>query len=149
MELPVADVTLDRGEAGLGFHIRGGVDTPYLKGETGIYITKIKESGAAFHEGTLKAGDKIVEVNGVNVEHVSHNEAVAQFVKAGSAVKLKVQRGARDEYFKQVERNRINSRQSEDSEDSNSSLVPVILTVTSVIGLACVVGFVIYRKRFR
>lgn len=50
---------------------------------------------------------------------------------------------------KQVERNRINSRQSEDSEDSNSSLVPVILTVTSVIGLACVVGFVIYRKRFR
>ena len=47
---------------GLGFNIRGGVDIPHVNGDTGIFVTKIRENGAAFKDGRLKEGDKILEV---------------------------------------------------------------------------------------
>lgn len=48
---------------GLGFNIRGGVDIPYVQGDSGIFVTKIREDGAAFLDGRLREGDKILEVN--------------------------------------------------------------------------------------
>ena len=48
--------------SGLGFNIRGGCDVPYLPGDTGIFVAKVREQGAAAEDGRLKAGDKIVEV---------------------------------------------------------------------------------------
>ena len=51
---------------GLGFNIRGGVDIPHINGDTGIFVTKIRENGAAFKDGRLKEGDKILEVLFVN-----------------------------------------------------------------------------------
>ena len=47
---------------GLGFNIRGGIDIPHINGDTGIFVTKIRENGAAFKDGRLKEGDKILEV---------------------------------------------------------------------------------------
>ncbi|KAK3092799.1 hypothetical protein FSP39_007319 [Pinctada imbricata] len=75
---------------GLGFNIRGGVDIPYLPGETGIFVTKIREDGAAFKDGRLQEGDKILEVNGTKLERVTHNEAVQAFINAGETVILQV-----------------------------------------------------------
>ena len=48
--------------SGLGFNIRGGIDIPHINGDTGIFVTKIRENGAAFKDGRLKEGDKILEV---------------------------------------------------------------------------------------
>ena len=47
---------------GLGFNIRGGLDQPHFPNDTGIFVTKIRENGAAAVDGRLKEGDKILEV---------------------------------------------------------------------------------------
>jgi len=47
---------------GLGFNIKGGEDIEVLKGDTGIYVAKVKPDGAAAIDGILKVGDKIIEV---------------------------------------------------------------------------------------
>ena len=48
--------------SGLGFNIRGGVDSPYLHEDNGIFVVKIREDGAAYKDGRLKEGDKVLEV---------------------------------------------------------------------------------------
>ena len=47
---------------GLGFNIRGGVDIPFVENDSGIFVTKIREDGAAYLDGRLREGDKILEV---------------------------------------------------------------------------------------
>ncbi|KAF3845262.1 hypothetical protein F7725_008425 [Dissostichus mawsoni] len=41
------DIKLKRGSAGLGFNIVGGVDQEYVLNDSGIYVSKIKDDGAA------------------------------------------------------------------------------------------------------
>ena len=43
----VREIELHRGDDGLGFNIRGGTDQPYVKEDCGIFVTKIRDSGAA------------------------------------------------------------------------------------------------------
>lgn len=92
--IAISEITLHRGETGLGFNIRGGTDIPHFKEDTGIFVTRLKEAGAAFKDKRLKEGDKIIEVNGSNLQAVTHNEAVQIFITAGETVHLKVQHGA-------------------------------------------------------
>lgn len=47
---------------GLGFNIVGGVDQQYIMNDSGIYVAKIKENGAAALDGRLQEGDKIIAV---------------------------------------------------------------------------------------
>lgn len=47
---------------GLGFNIVGGVDQHYVANDSGIYVSKIKEDGAAALDGRLQEGDKILAV---------------------------------------------------------------------------------------
>jgi|ERR1739842_261495 len=101
--LPITEITLHRGETGLGFNIRGGTDIPHFKEDTGIFVTKLKEAGAAFRDKRLKEGDKILEVNGHNIQSVTHNEAVQIFITAGETVSMKVQHGAEQHVLKQLE----------------------------------------------
>ena len=49
--------------SGLGFNIRGGTDMQHVKGNNGIFVTKIRDKGAAAEDGQLREGDQIVEVN--------------------------------------------------------------------------------------
>lgn len=58
-----------KGENGYGFHLHGE------KGKVGQRIRKVEEGSAAENAG-LRAGDKIVCVNGTNVEKDSHQEVV-------------------------------------------------------------------------
>jgi hypothetical protein len=46
-ETEVKEIQLHRGDDGLGFNIRGGTDAPYIKEDWGIFVTKIRDSGAA------------------------------------------------------------------------------------------------------
>lgn len=47
---------------GLGFNIVGGVDQNYVLNDSSIFVSKIKEDGAAALDGRLQEGDKILSV---------------------------------------------------------------------------------------
>ncbi|XP_074658228.1 synaptojanin-2-binding protein-like [Tubulanus polymorphus] len=94
METNVVNIKLERGEEGLGFNIRGGKDAPYILDDPGIFITKIRENGAAAVDNTVNEGDQILEVNGVDVRDVTHCEAVNLFLTAGQTVQLLVKQNA-------------------------------------------------------
>lgn len=72
-----------QGKKSLGFTVVGGRDSP--KGNMGIFIKSILESGQAADDGRLKAGDEILAVNGNVFDNLSHSEAVAVFkgIKSG------------------------------------------------------------------
>ncbi|RXM96744.1 Synaptojanin-2-binding protein [Acipenser ruthenus] len=57
---PELEIYLKRGPSGLGFNIVGGTDQQYISNDSGIYITKIKEQGAAALDGRLQEGDRIL-----------------------------------------------------------------------------------------
>ncbi|XP_076605240.1 synaptojanin-2-binding protein [Chaetodon auriga] len=86
----VVDIRLKRGPAGLGFNIVGGVDQQYVVNDNGIYVSKIKEDGAAALDGRLQEGDKILAINGVKLEDRTHKHAVELFRTAGEDVELRV-----------------------------------------------------------
>lgn len=46
----------------MGFNIVGGVDQQYVYNDSGVYVSKIKEDGAAGQDGRLQEGDKILSV---------------------------------------------------------------------------------------
>ncbi|KAJ7988740.1 hypothetical protein DPEC_G00312360 [Dallia pectoralis] len=87
----VLDIKLKRGPQGLGFNIVGGLDQQYVLNDSGIYVAKIKENGAAELDGRLQEGDKILAINGHKLENLSHNAAVELFRSAGEDVQLRVQ----------------------------------------------------------
>lgn len=82
------EIILERGGAGLGFSIAGGVDNPHIGDDTAIYITKLIPGGAASADGRLKVNDSILSVNDVSVVDVPHATAVDALKKAGNTVKL-------------------------------------------------------------
>ncbi|KAM6464076.1 synaptojanin-2-binding protein-like [Liasis olivaceus] len=84
-------IHLARGPSGLGFNIVGGTDQQYISNDTGIYVSRIKENGAAALDGRLQEGDKILTVNGKELKNMLHQNAVDLFRTAGDNVSLKVQ----------------------------------------------------------
>ncbi|XP_028827385.1 synaptojanin-2-binding protein [Denticeps clupeoides] len=86
----IVDIRLKRGPAGLGFNIVGGLDQQYVLNDSGIYVAKIKENGAAAQDGRLQEGDKILEINGYRLENLPHSAAVDLFRTAGEEVHLRV-----------------------------------------------------------
>lgn len=82
------EIILERGSAGLGFSIAGGVDNPHIGDDTAIYITKLIPGGAASADGRLKINDSILSVNDVSVNDVPHAAAVEALKRAGNTVKL-------------------------------------------------------------
>lgn len=86
----VEEITLKRGPSGLGFNIVGGVDQQYIMNDSGIYVAKIKENGAAALDGRLQEGDKILAINGQRLDNMSHSAAVELFRSAGEDVHLRV-----------------------------------------------------------
>lgn len=69
-------VELARRGDGLGFAIKGGIDTPVHDGETGIFISDIFDGGSAAIDGRLQIGDKILQLNRVSAANMRHDEAV-------------------------------------------------------------------------
>lgn len=57
-----------KSEDGYGFHLHGE------KGKSGQYIRKV-EAGSPAEATGLRAGDRVVSVNGVNVEKETHHQA--------------------------------------------------------------------------
>ncbi|XP_050969441.1 disks large homolog 1 isoform X10 [Labeo rohita] len=86
----IMDVKLVKGPKGLGFSIAGGVGNQHIPGDNSIYITKIIEGGAAHKDGRLQIGDKLLAVNAVCLEEVTHEDAVAALKNTPDVVYLKV-----------------------------------------------------------
>eukprot|EP00062_Callorhinchus_milii_P000189 gi/632933998/ref/XP_007895857.1/ PREDICTED: disks large homolog 1 isoform X2 [Callorhinchus milii] len=86
------EITLERGNSGLGFSIAGGTDNPHIGDDPSIFITKIIAGGAAAQDGRLRVNDCILRVNEVDVREVTHSKAVEALKEAGWVVRLYVRR---------------------------------------------------------
>ncbi|XP_051005709.1 disks large homolog 1 isoform X18 [Acomys russatus] len=86
----IMEIKLIKGPKGLGFSIAGGVGNQHIPGDNSIYVTKIIEGGAAHKDGKLQIGDKLLAVNSVCLEEVTHEEAVTALKNTSDFVYLKV-----------------------------------------------------------
>lgn len=87
------DITLHKGETGLGFTIAGGQDNQHIPEDNGIYVTRIIAGGAAQQDGRLQVGDKILKVNDSELIDITHEDAVMVLKSTGETVKLVISRG--------------------------------------------------------
>ncbi|XP_078503625.1 gamma-2-syntrophin [Lissotriton helveticus] len=80
-------VTIRRQEiGGLGLSIKGGAEN-----KVPVVISKIFKDQAADQTGMLFVGDALIQVNGINVEHSTHEEVVHLMRNSGDEVTLTVQ----------------------------------------------------------
>ncbi|CAG2101370.1 unnamed protein product [Medioppia subpectinata] len=86
------EITLERGNSGLGFSIAGGKDNPHISDDPSIYITKLITGGAAANDGRLQVEDIILKVNEYDLVDVPHSAAVEALKRAGNRVHLLVKR---------------------------------------------------------
>ncbi|CAB3250748.1 unnamed protein product [Arctia plantaginis] len=85
--------TLIRDGAGLGFSIAGGKGSPpYRDDSDAIYISRISPQGAAAKDGKMQVGDKVVSINGVDMESAPHEAAVSLLTGHERFVRLVLQR---------------------------------------------------------
>nr|CAB3266348.1 Na(+)/H(+) exchange regulatory cofactor NHE-RF1 [Phallusia mammillata] len=83
---------IKQGPTGYGFHLHGE------KGKTGQRIRKVEDDSPAEHAG-LKEGDRIVAVNGKNMEKSSHQEVVARIKEKSGETNLLVVDKEADKVF--------------------------------------------------
>ncbi|NXW93664.1 SCRIB protein, partial [Alopecoenas beccarii] len=89
---------LMRNEKGLGFSIAGGKgSTPYRAGDTGIFVSRIAEGGAAHRDGILRVGDRVISINGVDMTEARHDQAVALLTASSPTIVLLVEREAAEQ----------------------------------------------------
>ncbi|NWT43498.1 NHRF1 protein, partial [Chroicocephalus maculipennis] len=74
---------LERGPDGYGFHLHGE------KGKPGQFI-RLVEAGSPAERSGLRAGDRLLEVDGENVERESHQQVVERIRAAAGVVSLLV-----------------------------------------------------------
>jgi len=80
------EIILTKGNKGLGFTIAGGIGNQHIPGDNGIYVTKVMEGGAAFNDGRIAVGDRLVAVKNLPtgdffLDNCTHEESV-QALKA-------------------------------------------------------------------
>nr|CAB3263926.1 multiple PDZ domain protein [Phallusia mammillata] len=82
------DIELMRGADGLGFTIVGGYGSPH--GNLPIFVKSVAAVGAAAVDGRLKRGDKIVSVNGEQLEGYTHEEAAEALKRRSNHIILRI-----------------------------------------------------------
>ncbi|KAM6201660.1 synaptojanin-2-binding protein [Rhynchocyon petersi] len=130
------EINLTRGPSGLGFNIVGGTDQQYISNDSGIYVSRIKENGAAALDGRLQEGDKILSVNGQDLQNLLHQDAVALFRNAGYAVSLRVQ------HRLQVQNGPVGQRS-----EGEPSGIPMFMVLMPVFALTVVAAWAFMRYR--
>ena len=60
-----------------GFSISGGKGAdPYIEGDEAVYISKVVEHGPAHRDGKIRVGDKLVQIDGLDVSEAEHTKVV-------------------------------------------------------------------------
>ncbi|KAM9716115.1 FERM and PDZ domain-containing protein 2 isoform 1-T1 [Menidia menidia] len=85
-------VELRKISGNLGISISGGVNTNLPNGK--IYIKSLVPGGAAERDGRLHAGDRLIEVDGINFHDYTYQQAVECLSKTGEVVYLVVERAS-------------------------------------------------------
>uniref|UniRef100_A0A8C8SPY6 Multiple PDZ domain crumbs cell polarity complex component n=1 Tax=Pelusios castaneus TaxID=367368 RepID=A0A8C8SPY6_9SAUR len=105
----------------LGISIVGGrgMGSRLSNGEVmrGIFIKHVLEDSPAGKNGTLKTGDRIVEVDGIDLRDASHEQAVEAIRKAGNPVVFMVQ--------SIINRQRVSSQSESEPEKTSFSNLPL------------------------
>ncbi|XP_060732220.1 Na(+)/H(+) exchange regulatory cofactor NHE-RF3 isoform X1 [Tachysurus vachellii] len=84
---------LQKSSNGFGFSVKS------FKGEEGIFMTDLIAGGIADNAG-VKAHDRVVEINGENIERATHDQTVEKVKAAGKSVMLLLVDEDTDKYYK-------------------------------------------------
>nr|XP_055072046.1 Na(+)/H(+) exchange regulatory cofactor NHE-RF3 [Misgurnus anguillicaudatus] len=84
---------LQKSSSGFGFSLRS------VKGNPGTFMTDVISGGVADQAG-VKAGDRLVEINGENIESAKHDQIVQKVKVAGNNIMLLLVDDDTDKYFK-------------------------------------------------
>ncbi|KAG1666736.1 Protein scribble [Nymphon striatum] len=85
--------TLIRDQNGLGFCIAGGKGgTPFKSDSNAVYISRIQESGSADKDGKLRVGDRVISINGIDVDGARHDQVVSMLTGLERFVRIIVER---------------------------------------------------------
>ncbi|XP_040834380.1 inaD-like protein [Ochotona curzoniae] len=76
----------------LGIRIVGYVGTSHSGEASGIYVKSIIPGSAAYHNGHIQVNDKIIAVNGVNIQGFANQDVVEVLRHAGQVVHLTLAR---------------------------------------------------------
>uniref|UniRef100_A0A4W3HEM6 Protein tyrosine phosphatase non-receptor type 13 n=1 Tax=Callorhinchus milii TaxID=7868 RepID=A0A4W3HEM6_CALMI len=87
----VFEVELSKKENSLGISVTGGVNTSVRHG--GIYVKAIIPGGTAEADGRVQKGDRVLSVNGINLEGATHKQAVETLRNTGQVVSLLLEKG--------------------------------------------------------
>lgn len=109
------DLQREKKGRGLGFNIRGGKDSPYIPGDSSIYVTRINGDGVAARDGRLSVGDKILEINGVNVENSTVDRAVDLIQSKKKKLLLLVEKKALQQVVKTVREGAVDSQRGKEN----------------------------------
>ncbi|KAL3876548.1 hypothetical protein ACJMK2_034389 [Sinanodonta woodiana] len=86
-EQHIFEVTLEKEpHMGIGITIVGGDSTSRL--DLGIFIKSIIVGGPAYRDGRIKVGDRLIAINGENLEGVQHHSAVQMIKSSDPIVRL-------------------------------------------------------------
>lgn len=85
------EVEIRREKGSYGFSIMGGIESSLPLG--GIYIRSLQNNGTAKATGKIRTGDRLLSINGVSLEHVSHKEAVETIQNAPLSTSVIIDRG--------------------------------------------------------
>ncbi|EEZ97547.2 hypothetical protein TcasGA2_TC011397 [Tribolium castaneum] len=125
------ELVIEKGEnEKLGMHIKGGLQgqrgNPLDKSDEGVFISKINSAGAARRDGRLRAGMRLLEVNGKSLLGATHQEAVNTLRSCGNVIKLVVCKGYdRSEVDKAIAEGRLTRAGSVSSRSQSVSSLDV------------------------
>jgi hypothetical protein len=108
-------IRLVKGRQGLGFSV---TTRDNQVGQCPIYIKTILPNGAAIEDGQLKQGDRLLEVNGIEMTGKTHSEVVSvlRSISTGSEVELLVSRQETTEQS-------VDEDDSKDAQSSENTLI--------------------------
>ncbi|CAF0974575.1 unnamed protein product [Adineta steineri] len=103
----ILDVTLEKGDDGLGITVAGYVSPDSTNNDAiaGIFIRDIAEESVCSRDGRLAIGDQIIEVNEQSLNGFSNVQALYLLQNTSSSVQLKVRRyldGVKHEKIKEM-----------------------------------------------